>query len=90
MAGELARRFSLGTDLVLSIVSPRVGAGGLIQGRLEGGLLYTSAFVARVKAQLRGAVRAATTPVLVASITKEIGLEVSIAAKKCMLAYVVC
>lgn len=49
--GELARRYSLAADLLQAAVGPRVG--GAIRGRLEGGLLYTAAYLARVKAQAR-------------------------------------
>ena len=47
---DLARQFALAGDLVLSMVGPRMGSS--IQGRLEAGLLFTPAYVARVKAQV--------------------------------------
>lgn len=49
--GELARRYALGAELLQSAVGPRIG--GAIRGRLEGGLLYTAAYLARIKAQAR-------------------------------------
>ena len=49
---SLARQFALAGDLVHdSLVAPRMGAA--IRGRLEAGLLFTPAYVARVKAQVR-------------------------------------
>jgi len=49
--GELARQYALGAELLQAAVGPRMG--GAIRGRLEGGLLYTAAYLARVKAQAR-------------------------------------
>eukprot|EP00887_Chlorella_sp_A99_P000841 scaffold5.g841.t1 len=48
--GDLARRFALSTELVMSALGVRVG--GVISGRLEGGLIYTPAHLARVRAQV--------------------------------------
>lgn len=48
--GDLARQFALGGDLVLSVISARMGS--LIQGRLEAGLIFTPAYIARIKAQV--------------------------------------
>lgn len=49
-AGDLAQRFKLGTDLLLNTVRARLGS--TIHGQLEGQLLYTPAYVARIKAQV--------------------------------------
>ena len=49
--GELARRYALAAELLQAAVGPRVGSA--IRGRLEGGLLYTAAYLSRVKAQAR-------------------------------------
>ena len=49
--GELAAQFNLGSELLMSVVTPRMNK--TIHGRLEGGLLYTSAYIARIKAQVR-------------------------------------
>ena len=51
--GDLARRFALSAELVSSVVGSRVGTA--IRGRLEGGLIYTPAHLARVRAQVRPA-----------------------------------
>lgn len=55
----LARRVGLGVDLVRQALQQRISIHG---GRLEGGVLYTDAYRTRVKASLRGTLRAATTP----------------------------
>jgi hypothetical protein len=52
--------------------APQVGS--IIQGHLEGGLLYTQAHVRNIKAQLRGALRAVAGPVAMPSVTKELSL----------------
>lgn len=44
-------------------------------GRLEGGLLYTQAYLRSIKAQLRGALRATVSPALLAGLIREAGLE---------------
>ena len=46
--GDLARRFNLSSDLLLPVVTARLGSR--IRGRLQGGLLFTPAFIARLKA----------------------------------------
>ncbi len=48
--GDLAAQFALGSELLMSVVTPRMNK--TIHGRLEGGLLYTSAYIARIKAQV--------------------------------------
>lgn len=45
--GDLARRFNLSSDLLLPVVTTRLGSA--IRGRLEGGLLFTPAYIARIK-----------------------------------------
>ena len=46
----------------------------LLPGRLEGGLLYTPAYLRAVKSQLRGALRAVVAPVILAALVREAGL----------------
>lgn len=58
--GELARRFAVGAELITNVLSARLGTS--VHGKLEGGQLYTPAFVARIRATVRGAVRALTVP----------------------------
>ncbi|GFR49317.1 hypothetical protein Agub_g11343, partial [Astrephomene gubernaculifera] len=67
--GELAAQYGLATEMVLSVVSSRLGS--TINGRLEGGLLYTPSYLRAIKAQLRGALRGAAGPVTIASLVRE-------------------
>lgn len=48
--GNMARRFKLGSELMLTTVSSRLGT--TIHGRLDSGILYTAAYIARIKAQV--------------------------------------
>ncbi|DBA76463.1 TPA: hypothetical protein ACH3X2_008532 [Trebouxia sp. C0005] len=70
---DLAAQFALGSELLMSVVAPRMNK--TIHGRLEAGLLYTSAYIARIKAQIRGALRGASTPVNVPHLLKRIQLD---------------
>ena len=51
--GDLARRFGLGAEMISSLLLERVG--GVIRGRMESGVIYTQAYLTRIKAQLRWA-----------------------------------
>ncbi|XVE59187.1 hypothetical protein DITRI_Ditri05aG0025200 [Diplodiscus trichospermus] len=57
---ELAAQLHVGSELVASVLEPRLGT--MVKGRLEGGQLYTPAYVARVSAMVRGASRGITVP----------------------------
>ncbi|XP_057449095.1 E3 UFM1-protein ligase 1 homolog isoform X2 [Lotus japonicus] len=57
---EIAGQLNVGLDLVASVLEPRLGT--IVKGRLEGGQLYTPAYVARVSAMVRGAARGITVP----------------------------
>ncbi|KAJ8551797.1 hypothetical protein K7X08_028240 [Anisodus acutangulus] len=57
---EIAGQLQVGSELVVSILEPRLGT--LVKGRLEGGQLYTPAYVARVSAMVRGAARGIFVP----------------------------
>ncbi|KAF5751498.1 E3 UFM1-protein ligase 1 [Tripterygium wilfordii] len=57
---EIAAQLQVGSELVASMLEPRLGT--LVKGRLEGGQLYTPAYVARVTAMVRGAARGITVP----------------------------
>ena len=48
---SLAQRFSLAGDLLHSVIEPRIGYS--IQGRLQAGLLFTPAYISRIKAQVQ-------------------------------------
>lgn len=73
--GDLAIQYSLSSEMVLSILSPRLGT--MIKGHLQGGMIYTSKYINRIKAQLQGAIRGITSPTSIAAIGKSIGLEES-------------
>ncbi|KAF5744651.1 hypothetical protein HS088_TW07G00228 [Tripterygium wilfordii] len=55
---EIASQLQVGSELVASILEARLGK--LVKGRLEGGQLYTPAYVARVTAMVGGAARGIT------------------------------
>ncbi|KAK9154210.1 hypothetical protein Sjap_001690 [Stephania japonica] len=57
---ELAAQLNVGSELLTVALEPRLGS--IVKGRLEGGQLYTPAYVARVTAMVRGATRAITVP----------------------------
>lgn len=57
---ELAAQLQISSELAVTVLEPRLGT--LIKGRLEGGQLYTPAYVARVTAMVRGAARGITVP----------------------------
>ncbi|XP_071715518.1 E3 UFM1-protein ligase 1 homolog [Rutidosis leptorrhynchoides] len=57
---EIAAQYQVGSELLVSVLEPRIGS--MIKGRLEGGQLYTPAYVARVNAMVRGAARGITVP----------------------------
>ncbi|XP_042431571.1 E3 UFM1-protein ligase 1 homolog isoform X1 [Zingiber officinale] len=57
---EIAAHFQIGSELAVSVLEPRLGT--LIKGRLEGGQLYTPAYVSRITAMVRGASRGITVP----------------------------
>ncbi|KAK3028723.1 hypothetical protein RJ639_038614 [Escallonia herrerae] len=57
---EIAAQFQVGSELIVTVLEPRLGT--LVKGRLEGGQLYTPAYVARVNAMVRGAARGITVP----------------------------
>ncbi|XP_073149734.1 E3 UFM1-protein ligase 1 homolog isoform X2 [Henckelia pumila] len=57
---EIAAQLQVGSELIVSVLEPRLGT--LVKGRLEGGQLYTPAYVARVNAMVRGAARGIAVP----------------------------
>ncbi|KAL0460276.1 UNVERIFIED_CONTAM: E3 UFM1-protein ligase 1 [Sesamum latifolium] len=57
---EIAAQLQVGSELIVSVLEPRLGT--LVKGRLEGGQLYTPAYVARVSAMVRGAARGIAVP----------------------------
>lgn len=63
---EIAAQLQVGSELVVSVLEPRIGT--LVKGRLEGGQLYTPAYVARVSAMVRGAARGIFVPTNLSSL----------------------
>ncbi|EPS73082.1 hypothetical protein M569_01673, partial [Genlisea aurea] len=57
---EIASQLQVGSELIASVIEPRLG--NLVKGRLEGGQLYTPAYVARLTAMVRGAARGVGLP----------------------------
>ncbi|GJN31364.1 hypothetical protein PR202_gb19753 [Eleusine coracana subsp. coracana] len=57
---EIAAQLHIGSELVINILEPRLGT--IVKGRLEGGQLYTPAYVSRITAMVRGAARGITVP----------------------------
>jgi E3 UFM1-protein ligase 1 len=45
--GDIAQRTRLGVDLLVPVLQQRLGTA--IPGKLEGGLLYTDAHIARIR-----------------------------------------
>ncbi|XP_078429653.1 E3 UFM1-protein ligase-like protein [Wolffia australiana] len=63
---EIAAQYHVSSELVLAVIEPRLGT--TIKARLEGGQLYTPAYVARVNAMVRGAARGITVPTNLATV----------------------
>lgn len=66
---ELALRFGLAADLLASFIKPKLSSRD-VKAKLDGGVIYTDAFITRLKAQVRGALRGATTPLPLSTLTK--------------------
>ncbi|EFN57486.1 hypothetical protein CHLNCDRAFT_143015 [Chlorella variabilis] len=71
--GDLARRFGLGAEMIGGVLGERVGTR--IHGRMDAGVIYTQAYLTRIKAQLRGALRGAVSPVSIPALVRELGIE---------------
>ena len=71
MIGELAVKHTLTTEFLLRLVEPRLGT--VIQAKLSSGSLYTSAYVARHAAKVRGVLTAVTRPVSLPQLIKDYG-----------------
>ncbi|KAI3438673.1 hypothetical protein D9Q98_001094 [Chlorella vulgaris] len=70
--GDLARRYGLTAEMIGGVLAERVGP--IIRGQLEAGVIYTQAYLTRIKAQLRGALRGAVSPVSMPALSKELGI----------------
>ena len=69
---DLAKRYNLSLEMIQQEAKARLGSK--IQGKMDTGLIYTDAYINRVKVQLRGALRAASSPVNVKALTKKLRL----------------
>ncbi|KAF6164353.1 hypothetical protein GIB67_037510 [Kingdonia uniflora] len=63
---EIAANLHIGSELLSAVLEPRLGT--IVKGRLEGGQIYTPAYVARVSAMVRGATRGLTVPTNLATV----------------------
>eukprot|EP00252_Welwitschia_mirabilis_P012765 TRINITY_DN28243_c0_g1_i1.p1 TRINITY_DN28243_c0_g1~~TRINITY_DN28243_c0_g1_i1.p1 ORF type:complete len:865 (-),score=205.91 TRINITY_DN28243_c0_g1_i1:702-3170(-) len=63
---ELAAQLHVSSELLSNILESRLG--NILQGKMEGGRLYTPLYVSRVKAMIRGAVRGVMVPTNLSSI----------------------
>jgi len=66
---ELALRFGLAADLLTSFLKSKLSSRD-IKAKLDGGVIYTDAFITRLKAQIRGALRGSTAPLPLSTLTK--------------------
>ncbi|KAF0924068.1 hypothetical protein E2562_008395 [Oryza meyeriana var. granulata] len=70
---EIAAQLHIGSELVINILEPRLGT--IVKGRLEGGQLYTPAYVSRITAMVRGAARGITVPTNLPSVWNALQLQ---------------
>ncbi|XP_040380385.1 E3 UFM1-protein ligase 1 homolog isoform X2 [Oryza brachyantha] len=70
---EIAAQLHIGSELVVNILEPRLGT--IVKGRLEGGQLYTPAYVSRITAMVRGAARGITVPTNLPSVWNTLQLQ---------------
>ncbi|KAL5230592.1 hypothetical protein ABZP36_029368 [Zizania latifolia] len=70
---EIAAQLHIGSELVVNILLPRLGT--IVKGRLEGGQLYTPAYVSRITAMVRGAARGITVPTNLPSVWNTLQLQ---------------
>lgn len=59
--GEMAKAYDLSADLMTRTVESKVG--GVIEGEIRSGLVYTPTYISRVRAIVRGVLRGARSPV---------------------------
>lgn len=70
---DISRRFDLSLDLVRQIMSNAMG--GVIQGKLQGGIVYTKAFIERHGAVVRGALTGVSKPLDLDTVITRFSLE---------------
>eukprot|EP00210_Caulerpa_lentillifera_P001965 g1885.t2 len=71
--GDLAIQYGLKSDMLLSFLSAQIGV--LVFGQLMNNILFTKAYLNRMQAQLRGALRGLTAPSMISAVLKVINLE---------------
>lgn len=71
--GELAQQYDFAVDYMKEVVSARLGS--LLQAQERGNVLYTDSFVAAQKAQIRGALTAATRPTFIPDLVRTFGFQ---------------
>eukprot|EP00900_Chrysochromulina_parva_P023550 jgi/Chrpa1/5829/Chrysochromulina_OHIO_Genome00007088-RA len=69
MLGDLAMRYSLTTDFVTRLVEPRLGT--VVDAKLSGSTLYTTGYVARHGARVRGVLSAVLRPAALPQLIRE-------------------
>ena len=73
---ELAVQYTLPTDFMMGLIEPRIGT--IIQAKLAAGVLYTTAYVARHSARVRGVLTAVLRPTSLAALIREHGFNESL------------
>jgi hypothetical protein len=73
---EISGRFNLGLDLVKEVISSAVG--GVLNGKLIGGVLYTKAFIDRHAVSVRGALSALLRPTELDSVVQAGGFDAAL------------
>lgn len=70
---DVARSHGLSMDMLSSEVSKALGT--IIHGKMDGIMLYTDAYITRVRCQIRGALRGALQPVQMSVLKQDFGVE---------------
>ncbi len=78
----LAQKFALPADVMRSAIEQRMGSGGLLQGYIEEGQLYTASFIQLHAARTRGIMRALVRPTALRTLIQRHGLMESRLAKE--------
>eukprot|EP00889_Picochlorum_renovo_P000652 jgi/Picre1/27682/NNA_000646.t1 len=70
---DVARSHGLSMDMLSSEVTKALGT--IIHGKMDGIVLYTDAYITRVRCQIRGALRGALQPVQMSVLKQDFGVE---------------
>lgn len=74
--GELAQQYGFAVDFMKEVVQARLGS--LLHAQERGNVLYTDAFVAAQKAQVRGAFAGVTRPTFVPDLVRAYGFDAKV------------